>query len=69
MRLLGLLLGHATNVSVVYVSIGHRISLDSARKLTMACCPKYRLPETTRYAHKAATGKMPEGVIFVKEGE
>ena len=45
------------NVKVVYISIGHRISLDSARTLTLACCRGYRLPETTRYAHNAASGK------------
>ena len=48
-----------SNVSVVYVSIGHRISLASAIKFTTACCRKYRLPETTRYAHQAAAGKIP----------
>ena len=47
------------NVRVVYVSIGHRISLDSARTWTLACCRGYRLPETTRYAHNAASGKIP----------
>lgn len=46
-----------TNVRVVYISIGHRISLDSARIWTLACCRGYRLPETTRYAHNAASGK------------
>ena len=48
------------NVRVVYVSIGHRISLDSARTWTLACCRGYRLPETTRYAHNAASGKIPK---------
>ena len=33
-----------TNVRVVYVSIGHRISLDSARTWTLGCCQGYRLP-------------------------
>ena len=47
------------NVRVVYVSIGHRISLDSARMWVLACCQGYRLPETTRYAHNAASGKPP----------
>ncbi|MYB94942.1 deoxyribonuclease V [Candidatus Poribacteria bacterium] len=47
------------NVRVVYVSIGHRISLDSARVWVLACCQGYRLPETTRYAHNAASGKPP----------
>ena len=45
------------NVQVVYISIGHRISLDAARTWTLACCRGYRLPETTRYAHNAASGK------------
>ncbi|MCY3743693.1 MAG: deoxyribonuclease V [Candidatus Poribacteria bacterium] len=48
------------NVRVVYVSIGHRISLDSARVWVLACCRGYRLPETTRYAHNAASGKPPK---------
>ncbi len=68
-EIIGSALRTRTNVSVVYVSIGHRISLDSARMLTLACCKGFRLPETTRYAHKAASGKIPEGVIFVKEDE
>ena len=51
------------NVQVVYISIGHRISLDSARTWTLACCRGYRLPETTRYAHNAASGKVPPKYI------
>ena len=47
-----------SNVNVVYVSVGHRISLDSAIRLTLACCRRYRLPETTRYAHQAAAGQI-----------
>ncbi|MCY4402497.1 MAG: deoxyribonuclease V [Candidatus Poribacteria bacterium] len=66
-EIIGVALRTRTNVNVVYVSIGHRISLDSARIITMSCCPKYRLPETTRYAHKAASGEIPEKVIYVKE--
>ena len=46
------------NVKAVYISIGHRISLDSATHLTLACCRNYRLPETTRYAHHTASGKF-----------
>ena len=53
-----------TNVSVVYVSIGHQISLDSARTLTLKCCRGYRLPETTRHAHKAASGQIPQNMLL-----
>ena len=53
------------NVQVVYISIGHRISLDSARTWTLACCRGYRLPETTRYAHNAASGKAPQNTLII----
>ena len=56
-EVIGTALRTRRNVSVVYVSIGHKISLDSARTLTLACCRGYRLPETTRHAHKAASSQ------------
>jgi deoxyribonuclease V len=59
-EVIGVAVRTRTNVRVVYVSIGHRISLDSARTLTLACCRGYRLPETTRHAHNAASGKIPK---------
>lgn len=40
----------------LYVSIGHRISLNTAIDYVLACCTRYRLPETTRWAHKLASG-------------
>ena len=65
--IVGIVLRTRTNVSVVYVSVGHLISLETAREITLACCPKYRLPETTRLAHQAASGKIPNGVTFLNE--
>ncbi len=53
------------NVQGVYISIGHRISLDSARTLTLACCRGYRLPETTRYAHNAASIKTLQNTPMI----
>jgi deoxyribonuclease V len=43
-------------VSPVYVSIGHRIDLTTAIELVLRCCTRYRLPETTRWAHRVAGG-------------
>ena len=43
-------------VAPVYVSIGHRISLATAIDYVLACAPNYRLPETTRVAHRLASG-------------
>lgn len=46
-----------TNVNCVFVSIGHKISLESAIHYTLNCCTKYKLPQTTRLAHRLASGK------------
>jgi deoxyribonuclease V len=45
-----------SNVRPLYISSGHRISLETAIDYVLACTPKYRLPETTRQAHKLASG-------------
>jgi deoxyribonuclease V len=44
-------------VKPVFISIGHRVDLDVARRYVLDCAPKYRLPETTRYAHQVAAGR------------
>ncbi|NEP41690.1 MAG: deoxyribonuclease V [Okeania sp. SIO2H7] len=44
-------------VKAVYVSIGHKISLETAIDYVVQCAPKYRLPETTRKADKFASIK------------
>ena len=41
-------------VSPIFISVGNRIDLKSAVELVLACCTRYRLPETTRQAHNAA---------------
>jgi len=45
-----------TNVSPLYVSIGHRISLATAVDYVLRCTTRFRLPETTRWAHRLASG-------------
>lgn len=44
------------NVRPVFVSIGHRVNLDTAVALVLDCAPDFRLPETTRWAHRVAGG-------------
>ena len=44
-------------VKPVYVSIGHKISLNTAVHYVMACVTKYRLPETTRWADALASNR------------
>jgi deoxyribonuclease V len=45
-----------SNVSPLYVSPGHRISLLTAIDYVLRCTTRYRLPETTRWAHRLASG-------------
>ena len=47
---IGLVLRTRAKTRPVFVSIGHRIDLESARRLVLACCTKYRIPEPTRQA-------------------
>jgi deoxyribonuclease V len=40
----------------VFVSIGHKIELETAVRYVLSCCRGYRLPEPTRLAHQVAGG-------------
>lgn len=44
----------------IYVSVGHRITLERAIKMTRECTTKYRLPEPIRHAHRLATKNRQE---------
>jgi deoxyribonuclease V len=55
-EIIGAALCTQTNIKPIYVSIGHRINLESAIAYVLACAPKYRLPETTRWADHIASG-------------
>lgn len=47
---IGAVLRTRDNVRPVYVSIGHRVSLDEAVRLTLRCSDGYRIPKPTRIA-------------------
>lgn len=53
---IGAVLKTRIGTNPLFISSGHRISLESAIAYVMGCTTKYRLPETTRYAHKLASG-------------
>ena len=55
-EVVGALLRTRSNVKPVYVSIGHRVSLETAVEYVLACTTRYKLPETTRHAHRLASG-------------
>lgn len=56
---IGAVLRTRDNVKPLYVSAGHQVGLDTAIRFVMACVTKYRLPETTRWAHRLASGREP----------
>ena len=45
----------------LYVSPGHLMNVQHAIDFVLACCTTYRLPETTRWAHKVAAGEQLPG--------
>ncbi len=51
----GTVLRTRDRVKPVFVSIGHRLSLEDAVAITLACCAGFRLPEPTRLADQLVT--------------
>ncbi|MBN2377691.1 MAG: deoxyribonuclease V [Sedimentisphaerales bacterium] len=54
-EIIGKVLRSRYNVNCLFISIGHRITLVDAVKITLSCCRKYRLPEPARLAHQLVT--------------
>ena len=53
-EIIGAVVRTRSGVKPVFVSVGHRIDLQASIEFVLACCKKYRLPETTRWAHRLA---------------
>lgn len=54
---IGAVLRSRTGVKPLYISSGHRISLNTAIDWVLSCLTQYRLPEPTRLADKLASRK------------
>jgi deoxyribonuclease V len=54
---LGAVLRSRAGVKPIYISCGHRVSLETAVSLVMKCTTRFRLPETTRQADRLASRK------------
>ncbi len=55
-EVIGAVLRSRDNVSPLYISVGHRVDLPTAIDYVLRCTTRYRLPETTRQAHRLASG-------------
>ncbi|MEU2180230.1 endonuclease V [Streptomyces thermolilacinus] len=51
------------DVKPVFVSAGHRVTLDDACAHTLALTPRYRLPETTRHADALCRRALREATL------
>jgi deoxyribonuclease V len=49
---IGVVLRTRTDVKPVFVSVGHKCTLDDALNVVLECTIKYRLPEPSRLAHQ-----------------
>lgn len=54
-EVIGAILRTRRGVKPLYISTGHRVSLATAIDFVLRCAPRYRLPETTRLAHRLAS--------------
>jgi deoxyribonuclease V len=54
-EIIGAVLRTRDRINPLYISVGHRISLQSAIHYVLACTTRYKLPETTRAAHNLAS--------------
>lgn len=54
-EVIGTVLRSRADVKPLFVSPGHRVSIETAPEMVLSCCTRYRLPEPTRAAHNMVT--------------
>lgn len=58
-EIIGAVVRTRAQVKPVFVSSGHRVTLQDAVDLTLTCAPRYKLPEPARLAHRLSkTGSL-----------
>ncbi|MBI3771582.1 MAG: deoxyribonuclease V [Gammaproteobacteria bacterium] len=69
-EIIGAVLRSRAGTKPLYISIGHKISLATAIHYVMACTTRFRLPETTRWAHRLASGTtVPPQIKHNRRGD
>jgi deoxyribonuclease V len=56
---IGRVLRTRRGVKPLFVSPGHRMDMAGSIQWVLNCCRRYKLPETTRWAHRLAGGTVP----------
>jgi len=68
-EIIGVALRTKLGAKPVYVSIGHKVDLQTAIYWVLECCRGYRLPEPNRLAHLAAGGSLKlENTVVTEAG-
>ena len=69
-EVIGAALRTKEQVKPVFISIGHRVDLETAIEYALRCCGGFRVPEPTRWAHRVAGGaelppvRAEQGTLF-----
>ncbi|MCS7286604.1 MAG: deoxyribonuclease V [Anaerolineae bacterium] len=63
-EIIGAVLRTKDKAPPLFVSIGHRIDLQSALEIVLSCCRGDRLPEPTRLAHLLVSHKPQQAKLF-----
>lgn len=53
-KLIGAVIRTKDNVKPIYVTIGHKISIQTAKRIILECTTNYRIPEPFRFAQSLA---------------
>jgi deoxyribonuclease V len=56
-NLIGAVLRTREKTNPLYISPGHLMDVRHAVEFVLTCCTRYRLPESTRWAHRVAGGE------------
>jgi len=68
-EVIGAALRTKVNAAPLYISIGHKIDLETAISWVLRCCQGQRLPEPTRLAHEAASGRLEAAKPVEKQAQ
>lgn len=64
-QVIGIVVRTKAGARPLYISVGHRVDLDTAHDLVLRCIKGHRLPEPTRLAHQVAS----RASLFAKPGK
>ncbi len=54
-EIIGAVVRTRSRVKPIFVSVGHKCTLEDAIRITLACATRYRIPDPTRLAHQAVS--------------